>query len=72
MHMAQSSPQSPEDLIGTAEICRLLHCNPATVGRWVAGEKLKPAHKLPGKNGAFLFTRAELNRFIAERTGASA
>lgn len=71
LHMANRTPQPAQDLIGTAEICRLLQCNPATVGRWVASGKLTPAHKLPGKNGAFLFTRADIEKFAADRAEAS-
>lgn len=70
MHMADATPQTPTDLVGTAEVCRLLRCNPASVSRWVASGALTAAHKLPGKNGAFLFTRAEVDRFAAEKASA--
>lgn len=64
LHMAM---HSPTDLVGTAEICRTLEVNPATVSRWVKAKKLHPVHRLPGKNGALLFTRAEVDRFVSER-----
>lgn len=48
------------DLIGSAEVCRILNCHQATVGRWVEGGRLTPVHKFPGKNGAYLFRRAEV------------
>ena len=69
--MAKSTPQPPTDLIGTAEVCRLLECNPATVGRWAASGKLPAAHKLPGKNGAFLFRRADVEKLAAEKAEAA-
>ncbi len=64
LHMAS---HSPTDLVGTAQICRELECNPATISRAVRDKKIHPVHRLPGKNGAFLFTRAEVDRFIAEK-----
>lgn len=74
MHCAMVSNMamhSPTDLVGTAEICRSLEVNPATVSRWVKTKKIHPVHRLPGKNGAFLFTRAELDRFTSERAAAA-
>lgn len=71
MHMATSTPQPPQDLVGTAEVCRLLEVNPATVGRWAASKKLPPAHKLPGKNGAYLFHRADVEKLAAEKAKAA-
>ena len=70
LHMA-NHPPTP-DLVGTAEVCRLLRINQATVGRMAADGRLKPVHKLPGKNGAYLFARADVDRLIAERADASA
>lgn len=58
------------DLIGSAEACRILEVHPATVGRWVDSGRLTPAHKLPGKNGAYLFNRADVERLASERASA--
>lgn len=55
-----------EPFIGSAEVCRLLRINQATVGRWVEAKKLVPVHKLPGKNGAYLFDRAAIERLDAK------
>lgn len=49
-----------EDLIGTAEVCRILECDKATVLRRIDAGKLVPAHKLPGPNGAYVFTRTQV------------
>jgi hypothetical protein len=55
-----------QDLIGTAEVARLLDVDPATISRW-SDERLKPeerrlhiALRLPGKTGAKLFRRADV------------
>lgn len=49
------------DLIGSAEVCRILDVHQSTIGRWVASGRLRPAHKLPGRNGARLFARADVD-----------
>ena len=59
------------DLIGSAEACRILRIHPATLTRWAAAGTLKPAHKLPGKNGAYLFRRADVEALVAERAEAT-
>ncbi|WOR03039.1 helix-turn-helix domain-containing protein [Mycobacterium marinum] len=43
-----------------------------TVARWVTSGELKPVHKLPGKNGAYLFSRADIEKLATERAEASA
>ncbi len=55
------------DLITSAEAARILSVNPATLARWAANGTLDPVTKLAGKNGAFLFARADVQRFAAER-----
>lgn len=50
------------DLIGAAAICRELDVDRATLTRWVARGIAKPAGKLPGRNGAFLFESDEIER----------
>lgn len=63
LDMAKHTP----DLIGSAEACRILRVNNSTLTRWVAAESVKAAHKLPGKNGAYLFERADIERLAVER-----
>ena len=58
-----------EDLIGTAEVCRILECDKATVLRRIEAKKLVPAHKMSGVNGAYLFKRTEVIR-LKEETDA--
>ena len=62
----------PSALIGSAEACRILEVHPATLLRWIDGGKISPAHKLPGKNGAYLFNRGDIEKLATERTEASA
>ncbi|AXN50994.1 helix-turn-helix domain-containing protein [Mycobacterium marinum] len=68
------SPKSPPpaNFIGSAEVARLLEINQVTVARWVTSGELKPVHKLPGKNGAYLFSRADIEKLATERAEASA
>jgi excisionase family DNA binding protein len=56
------------DLIGSAEAARILGIDKPTLTRWVAAGRITPAHKLPGKNGAFLFHRADITALANERT----
>lgn len=48
------------DIVGAAEACDLLGIDRSTIARWVQLGKLKPAHKLPGLRGAFLFHRRDI------------
>jgi hypothetical protein len=60
-HRAMLPPMNPEeDLIGTADATRILSVDKTTITRWVASGKLVPALKLPRRNGAYLFKRADV------------
>jgi excisionase family DNA binding protein len=59
-----------DDLIGSTEACRILNIDKATLTRWVTSGQLNPAHKLPGKNGAYLFHRATIQNLAAQRETA--
>jgi excisionase family DNA binding protein len=61
-----TNPNDP-DLIGSAEVCQLLHIHPSTISRWVDNGTLTPAHKLPGRNGAFVFHRADIEHLATQR-----
>lgn len=69
-HMENGS--SDELFVGSAESCRILEIHPATLTRWVGSGVLEAAHKLPGKNGAYLFRRADIEALAAKRAKASA
>ena len=55
------------DLIGTTEAARILNIDKPTLTRWVAAGRITAAHKLPGKNGAFIFHRADITALAKER-----
>lgn len=56
------------ELIGAARACKILDdIHRTTLTRWVAEGRLQPVSKLPGKNGAFIFDIADVERLQAER-----
>lgn len=60
--MAQTLPE----LLTSAAVCKELHIDRSTLSRWVASDRIRPATKLPGIRGAFLFTADEVQRAKAE------
>lgn len=66
MHMADIA-----DLLTTTEVARELGVDKTTLTRWVAEGRIVAVHKLPNKNGAFLFARADVAALAAERTEAA-
>lgn len=63
---------SQEPFVGAAEASQALGIHVATLGRWVKNGTITPAHKLPGKNGPYVFHRADIEKLAAERAEASA
>ncbi len=59
------------DLLTTTQVARELNIDKTTLTRWVAEGRLIAAHKLPHKNGAFLFEPAVIKALVAERTEAA-
>lgn len=54
-------------LVGTAEAARILRCSVPTVNRWAASGRLTPVVRAPGRRGARLFDRADVERLARER-----
>lgn len=52
-------------LVSTNEAAQILNYHVATINRMVAAGKLTPALKLPGKTGAYLFSRADIEALHA-------
>jgi len=61
-----------ETTVTSATACSWLGIDRSTLTRWVQAGHIKPAFKFPGKAGAFLFERAEVERVQRERTAAAA
>lgn len=59
--------QMHSDLIGTAEACEILGIDRATLTRRVAAGKVA-SHKLPGRTGAHLYSRTEIQALRDEPT----
>lgn len=60
-----------EHLIGTAEAGRILGKTPRTVQRMVASGTLTPVVTLPGKTGAYLFDRHDIEALAEPAEQAS-
>lgn len=58
-------------LLSSAQVCETLTIDRSTLTRWVAAERIVPAHKLPGVTGAYLFDPDEVDRLKRELSSAS-
>lgn len=58
---------SPPELIGAATACKILGIHRVTLTRWIAEGLVPVVTKMPSKNGAYVFDRAEIERLSAER-----
>jgi predicted site-specific integrase-resolvase len=66
--MPERRTQSDDEaLIGSTESCRILNVDKTTLARWAAMGRIVPAHKLPGRNGAYLFRRGDIKDLAAQR-----
>jgi predicted DNA-binding transcriptional regulator AlpA len=58
----------PCDIIPTREAVKICgYAEPSTLIRWIDKGRLPYLVKLPGKRGAYLFDRAVVEAFAAER-----
>ena len=69
LHM--TNPPASLDLVGTSDAAKILDVHPATVTRMVDTDLLKPAGRLGGDSGAFVFNRADVVA-LAEKRAAEA
>lgn len=60
-----------DDLLGAAEVCKILKADRSTVLRW-ANAGLLDHLKMPGKTGAFLFRRSDVIDFARRERGGVA
>lgn len=56
----------PTDLLATIQAAEIIDVERSTLSRWVASGRISVAHQLPGRTGAVLFERAEVERVAAE------
>lgn len=56
-----NTTHSAPDLIPTSEAAKVLRVHVATISRMVARGDLTPAVKTPGKRGAYLFHREDVD-----------
>jgi hypothetical protein len=57
------------DHITSGDACRILRVNATTLAKW-ARDGAIPSTKLPGRNGAFVYKRADIERFADARAAA--
>lgn len=61
------APMQNGSLLTSPQVGGLLGCSVRTVHRLVADNQLIPAQKLPGPNGAFLFSAAAVEMYRRQR-----
>lgn len=59
------------EILTTTEAAQLLSCSARTVQRMIDAGELTLVRQLPGPNGAFIISRAEVERVLAERAAAA-
>lgn len=64
--------QNPADEVTTGEALAILKlASPASITRAVKEGRLRASRKLPGKTGAYLFLRSDIEAFKAARDSAA-
>ena len=54
------------DLVATVEAAAIIGVERSTLSRWAENARLLPAMRLPGKNGAALYRRTDVQRVADE------
>lgn len=60
-------PDTTNCLIGSKTACEILGVDRATLTRMVQDGRLQPETKMPGRNGAFVFDQATVERLAQAR-----
>ena len=55
------------ELLTTAQVAQRLFVHRTVVTKMVKAGKLTPYHKSPSATGGYLFTAAEIDRYLSER-----
>jgi predicted site-specific integrase-resolvase len=64
--MHRSTELDADELVGAAVAAELLSVDRSTLNRWVAAGRLTPHHALPGRTGARLYRRGDVERLRIE------
>lgn len=64
--------ESTDDYLESAEVVQILNIDRSTLSRWVTSGRIKPAMKLRGLRGAFLFAPTEVERVRQQSSSAAA
>lgn len=72
MHNAVRMSAPSTQHLGSAAVCDLLGVDRSTLVRWVQRERIVPAFKLPGSNGAYVYDRTEIERLRDRLTAGAA
>lgn len=70
MPAASAHAAPPADYLTTAEVAAVLGRPIATVNRWARTGRLPVAGKLPGRTGANLYRRADVEQLLNEPVSA--
>lgn len=66
-----TKPTDPAELVTATEAAQILECTTRTITRYADAGTLRTAHKLPGRTGARLFRRGDVDRLAGELEAAS-
>lgn len=55
-------PTPSPEYLGSGEVCDIVGFDRSTLSRWIKDGTAVPIMRLPGKTGAYLFTRDEADR----------
>lgn len=58
------------DLVGSTEAARIAGTTERSIQRWASTGLLTPAAKLPGRTGAYLFERADVEALSRKQVAA--
>lgn len=55
-----------DELLSTKAVADLLGTTPATINRWANEKRITPAVEMPGKTGARLYRRRDVDALLAK------
>ncbi len=64
--MPRKRPKPINTLVTSSEVASIFGCDVRTVHRWTAEGRLTAVTKLPGKTGAWLYDRADIEQVAAD------